>query len=145
MKKIILFLGFVCFFTAFTAFKAKPNGDTIVKVDVTGDQFANPCTGGTLTVLSGVLQFNIAPDGFSIRSTVIHNVVRDDAGTIYHGIFVETFELKSVSPGAFIDNFNWVLSPQGGGTNINIHGVLHISVVNGVSTAVVDKFTLDCH
>ena len=48
MKKIIFFLGFVCLFIASTAFKIKSNGDTIVKVDLTGTEtpFAGSCGTG---------------------------------------------------------------------------------------------------
>lgn len=123
------------------------NGDQIVRIDITGQQFTNPCTGGSLTVLSGILQFNIAPDGFTIRSTVNSRLVmQDEAGVIYHGVFVETFEQNgSILQGTLHDTLRFILNPQGGDTNLNLHSVLHITVnANGVFTATVEKFTLDC-
>lgn len=142
MKKIIFLLGVVCFFTAFSA---KAQGDYIVRVDVTGSQFINPCTGGTMTSLSGILQFNFAPDGITIRSTVIYKqVVVDVAGTKYHGIFLQTFETINTDNG-LINTFKLVLNPVGGGPSINLHGVLQISLVNGVPTVLVNKYTLDCN
>ncbi len=126
------------------------NGDVIVRIDLTGQQATvpNPCTGGPLTFLSGILQLNIAPDGYSIRSTVITNLVIQDAdGTIYHGVYVATFEQKgSPFQGTFSNTYKLILNPQGGGTNVTLHGILIITVnSNGVLTAIVDKFTLDCH
>ena len=119
-----------------------------MRIDITGQQFISPCTGGTLTVLSGILQFNIAPDGFTIRSTVnSHLVMQDDAGTIYHGVFVETFgQNGSILHGTLHDTLRFILNPQGGGTKLTLHSVLHITVnANGVFTAIVEKYTLDCH
>jgi hypothetical protein len=126
------------------------NRDVIVRIDVTGQQVSvpNPCTGGPLTFLSGNLQLNIAPDGQSIRSTTISQmVVQDDAGNIYHGVYVETFEfIVSDVQGTLSNTFKLILSPQGGGTNVALHGVLHITVnANGIFTAIVDPFILDCH
>lgn len=123
------------------------DGDQIVRIDLAGQQFISDCTGETLTVLSGILQFNIAPDGYSIRSTVnSHLVMQDAAGTIYHGVYVATFEQKgSISQGTFSNTYKFILNPQGGGTNLALHGILIITVnANGVFTAVVDKFMLDC-
>ena len=123
------------------------NGGQIVRIDITGQQFENPCTGGPLTVLSGILQFNIAPDGFTIRSTVNSRLVMQDAGgTIYHGVFVETFEEHgSILHGTLHDTLRFILNPQGGGSSLNLHSLLHITVnSNGVFTATVENFTLDC-
>jgi len=126
---------------------AASNRDQIVRVDLTGQQFENPCTGGALTVLSGILQFNIAPDGFTIRSTVNSQLVMQDAaGTIYHGVFVETFgQHGSISQGTLHDTLRFILNPEGGGNRLRLQSVLHITVnANGVFTATVDQFTLDC-
>src|SRR5215213_371917 len=92
------------------------NADQVVRIDLTGQQFTSPCTGGTLTVLSGMRQFNIAPDGYSIRSTVdSHVVIQDAAGTIYHGVFVETFEQNgTISKGTVSNTVRFILNPQGG-------------------------------
>jgi len=126
------------------------NRDVIVRIDVTGQQVSvpNPCTGGPLTFLSGKLQLNIAPDGQTIRSTTISQmVVQDDAGNIYHGVYVETFEfIVSELQGTLSNTFKLILNPQGGGTNVTLHGVLHVTVnANGVFTAIVDPFILECH
>jgi len=123
------------------------NGGQIVRVDITGQQFTNPCTGGSLTVLSGILQFNIAPDGITIRSTVNSLLVMQDAdGNIYHGVFVETFEQNgSISHGTLHDTLRFILNPQGGGDKLTLHSVLHITVnANGIFTATVEQFTLAC-
>src|SRR5688572_25374959 len=123
------------------------NGDQIVRIDITGQQFLNPCTGGTLTALSGILQFNIAPDGFTIRSTVNSRLVmQDDNATIYRGVFVETFEQKgSIAQGILHDTLRFILNSQSGGKPIHLHSVLHITVnANGDLTAMVEKFSLDC-
>jgi len=98
--------------------------------------------------LSGNLQLNIAPDGQTIRSTTISQmVVQDDAGIIYHGVYVETFEfIVSDVQGTLSNTFKLILNPQGGGTNVRLHGVLHVTVnANGVFTAIVDPFILECH
>ena len=126
------------------------NRDVLVRLDVTGQQVSvpNPCTGSPLTFLSGKLQLNIAPDGQSIRSTTISQmVVQDDAGNIYHGVYVETFEfIVSELQGTLSNTFKLILNPQGGGTNVTLHGVLHVTVnANGVFTAIVDPFILECH
>jgi len=124
------------------------NGDQIVRIDLTGQQFENPCNGGTLTVLSGILQFNIAPDGFTIRSTVTSRLVMQDAaGNIYHGVFVETFgQNGTISHGTIHDTLRFILNPQGGGTKLTLHSMFQITVnANGVVTADVEHFTLDCH
>ena len=129
---------------------SESNRDVIVRTDVTGQVVTvpNPCTGGPLTFLSGKLQLNIAPDGQSIRSTTISQmVVQDDSGNIYHGVYVETFELTgSILQGTLSNTFKLILNPQGGGTNVTLHGVLHITInANGIFTVVVDPFILDCH
>lgn len=154
MKKIIFFLSIVSLLIAFTAFKVKPAADTIVKIDLTGTgiPFEDACsTVAPLTFSSGFLQFNIAPDGITVRSTIISNlVVRDAAGTIYHGGFVQTFETIPVpqqtgAPEGFNFTTLFILNPQGAGTNINVHGVFHGSLVNGVPTLLVEQFTVACH
>ena len=123
------------------------NKEQVVRVDITGGQFQNPCTGGTLTVLRGILQFNIAPDGVTIRSTVNSRLVMQDAaGTIYHGVFVETFGLNgSISKGTVHDTLRFVLNPEGGGTNLHLHSMFHITInANGVFTVDISQFTLSC-
>ena len=132
---------------ALAASLATPKKDVIVRIDLTGQQIGNECEGGTLTFLSGILQFNIAPDGVTIRSTVNSQLVMQDAnGTIYHGVFVETFGLNgSILHGTVHDTLRFILNPQGGGSKLQLHSMFHITVnANGVFTANVENFTLEC-
>ena len=125
------------------------NADAIVRIDLTGQPaIENFCTGEPLTFLSGILQLNIAPDGQSIRSTTVSNlVVQDAAGTIYHGALAVTFESKgSISQGTFSFTQTYILNPQGGGDHLRLHETFIIVVnANGVLTVGFDKLTLECH
>ena len=125
------------------------NGDQIVRVDLTGQPaIENPCTGEPLTFLSGILQLNIAPDGQSIRSTTVSNlVVQDAAGTIYHGVLAVHFEQKgSISKGTFSFTATYILNSQGGGDHIRLHETFIIIInANGVLTVGFDKLTIDCN
>jgi hypothetical protein len=125
------------------------HADAIVRIDLTGQPaIENPCTGEPLTFLSGILQLNIAPDGQSIRSTTVSNlVVQDAAGTIYHGVLAVTFEQKgSISQGTFSFTLTYILNSQGGGDHIRLHETFIIVInANGVLTVGFDKVTVDCH
>ena len=132
-----------------TATSATSKSDVIVRFDLTGQPaIDNFCTGETLTFVSGILQLNIAPDGQSIRSTTVSNlVVQDAAGTIYHGVLAVTFEQKgSISKGTFSFTATYILNSQGGGDHIRLHETFIIVVnANGVFTVEFDKVTVDCH
>ena len=125
------------------------NADAIVRIDLAGqDAIPNPCTGEPLTFVSGILQLNIAPDGFSIRSTTVSNlVVQDAAGTIYHGVLAVHFEQKgSISKGTFSFTQTYILNAEGGSGQFRLHETFIIIVnANGVFTVGFDKFTLDCN
>ena len=120
------------------------NGETIVTIAFTGRQFFNSCNNETMTVLSGTAILNINTASGSIRETNVHNFVeQDEDGNIYHGVYTLT---ATVPIGDYRWSFRLVMNQQGGGINMNNHGVFHIAFnADSTVTAFVDNFFSDCH
>ncbi len=122
-----------------TASNSTSQGETIVRIDLTGQTVVDPCTGQTLTILSGDLINNIAPDGISVRLSQIHNFVLQAAdGTITSTHFVSTFEL--IGSGGFINTYKIISHSQDNGTHLVLQGQFKVTNF----TVQFDKFFLKC-
>jgi hypothetical protein len=121
-----------------TSASASSNGDIVVKVDFTGFQLENSCTGEIMTALSGDAVLNFAPDG-NLRSVEIHNFVfQAPDGTIYHNNYIATFELIGTS--GFINTYKMISNPQGSGTHWILQGQLKVTDF----TVQFDKLFIKC-
>ncbi|MES2646057.1 MAG: hypothetical protein V4717_04220 [Bacteroidota bacterium] len=118
-----------------------------LRVDVTGLTFHNDCTNEEMLILSGIFFLNSHRDG-TIASTNVHNFVLQAAdGTIYRGVWVNTFQVTAPlpDPGAFNNTYKVILTTSGGGNNSRLTGVFHITQnANGEFTSVIDNFTAGC-
>src|SRR5438270_6974882 len=71
---------------------ASSSGDIVIRQDVSGGTIVNGCTGEVLTVLTGTLQLNLAPDGNARSLVITHSFFKSSAGPTYTGMYVTTFE-----------------------------------------------------
>jgi hypothetical protein len=126
---------------------------TIIRDDVTGDTFVNPCNGETVTITSGTFQIVIHET--ATPSGGFHLIVEGNAqgvkgvgtsGTSYQVPGGFWFELN-VTPGAETttetDVFNLVA--KGSAPNFRVLGTFHVTIdAKGNVTAFVDNFTETC-
>ena len=116
-------------------------------VDLAGITFHNDCTNEEMLVISGVLNVNRHQDG-TVASLNIHDfVLQSSGGTIYRGIYVQTFQVTTElpDPGAFNNTYKLILTTPGGGNNSVLKGVFHITQNgNGEFAVVIDNFTAGC-
>ncbi|CAN5540742.1 hypothetical protein BH10BAC3_BH10BAC3_14460 [soil metagenome] len=118
-----------------------------IKQDLTGFTIFNDCINEDMVIISGVLNLTTHQDGF-IAAINIHNLVLQASnGTLYHGAYVQTFDVTTQlpDPGSFTNTFKLILTTPGGGNNFVYHGVFHITQ-NGLGefAIVIDKFTIGC-
>jgi hypothetical protein len=122
----------------------QPGPDIIQRIDLTGFQVENLCTGETLTALSGDAIVNLTPEGHA-RLIEVHNfILQAPDGTMYRNNYIATFELIGTDFGS-INTFRMISNPQyGDGTHWILQGTAKVYLKDGVPTIQVENIFMKC-